>query len=195
MKNESVLYVSRGDLSARFDLQKQTFLATMDQLNALPFSYALRTELECDPTRKQLIPYALLFDADGRILSYSRNGSEERLRRKRSVGFGGHVNDKDEGNSLFEILCSGLLRELNEEVGLQISAKSLNLLGVINEEVSTVGLSHTGVVFKVELSAKDFSFDREIQNPHWGECGGVKEEGFELWSVLALKLAKQFEEK
>lgn len=195
MKSESVLYVSRDDLSAGFDLRKQTFLATADQLNALPFSYAPRSELECDQTKKQMIPYALLFDMDGNILSYSRNGSEERLRRRRSVGFGGHVNDKDKGNSLLEILRFGLLRELDEEIGLRIPAESLNFLGVINEEVSAVGLFHTGIVFKVELSTKNFSFDGEIQDPHWGKSEDVEESDFELWSVLALKLVKQFDEK
>src|SRR4051794_16485928 len=65
-------------------------------LNPAGFSFRPRSEVETDPSFKQLIPYVVLRYGD-KVFHYCRGGSgtETRLHAKRSVGIGGHIADTD----------------------------------------------------------------------------------------------------
>src|ERR1035438_1998705 len=99
---------------------------------------------------KQIIPYVLI-EHRGRILAYQRTakGNESRLHNKYSIGFGGHINDTDL-QPQSNILYTGMLRELNEEVYLP-TLSGLQLLGCINDDASLVGQVHLGVVFRAQV--------------------------------------------
>ena len=55
-----------------------------------------RSEVEDDPSLKQIIPY-VVFRSAGAVFCYTRgkSGGEARLRRRRSLGVGGHVAEDD----------------------------------------------------------------------------------------------------
>src|SRR5438270_8490205 len=73
-----------------------------------------RAAVETDPAYKQLIPYVVLA-CRGQLFHYTRMaGGEARLRAKRSVGVGGHINPTDADAT--DPYRAGLLRELAEEV-------------------------------------------------------------------------------
>jgi predicted NUDIX family phosphoesterase len=191
MKNENVLFVPRPELARVMDLSKTFWRVTAAELSQLPFDFAPRAELETDGSRKQLIPYALLLDERKRVLTYRRHGSEKRLADKWSAGIGGHVNDGDKRPALLNTLTAGLSREIKEETGLCVSAPQMLLLGMINEEISEVGHSHTGVVFAINVQNAAFVYDAEIAEPHFWNMDNVDLSLFETWSSLALDLYKE----
>jgi predicted NUDIX family phosphoesterase len=188
MKNENVLVVAKDELERHFNLRQEFWSISEQDLNVLAAYYKSRQEAETDFNAKQLIPYALISDQEGRILTYNRHGSEQRLKGIFSVGIGGHVNDEDENCSIYKTLTTGLRREMNEEIGLRVSNADISLAGMINEDRSEVGHCHIGVVFKVELHDAMPSFSSEIENPQWLPLQDIDLSKFELWSALALKL-------
>ncbi len=114
--------------------------------------FASRAEVEHDPSRKQIIPYAVVVGR-GHMLLLRRldGGGERRLHHLYSVAVGGHLNPSDahEGDPL----ATGARRELLEEVA--IGRGSMGIIGFVNDETNPVGSVHFGVVFRVEVEGRD----------------------------------------
>lgn len=127
-----------------------------------------RAEKEIDPGYKQLIPYVVLARPDGRVLLYRRKnkntGGEARLDEKLSIGIGGHVEPTDAMTALrldreaptlrlapdqiSAVLRACALREILEETDAKPdSIIRLDLAGFVNEDETSVGQVHFGVVF------------------------------------------------
>lgn len=190
MKNENVLSVPVQDLQKVFELSKMYWKGAISQIDSFEQRFEPRSIAETDFTMKQVIPYALLLDESGRVLSYRRCGSEKRLKGIRSVGFGGHVNDGDRRDTFSSTLKNGLIRELAEEIGLTVEADELVFVGFINEEETEVGHCHIGAVFTIVPGDRKLRFDAEIGDPEWISPSSVDLSQFELWSSLALQLLK-----
>lgn len=190
MKQENVICVPISNMMEVFDLNKTVWKVTSKDINGLRFCFISRSDAEKNFDYKQLIPYAIVQDEEGLVLTYQRCGSEKRLSEMFSVGIGGHVNDLDFGQSLYDRLLAGLKREFDEEIGVRLSDTQINLIGMINEEQTEVGHCHTGVVFLVKLDRTKLKFDEEIGNPRWSAKNDLDLDRFELWSSLALMLAK-----
>lgn len=119
-----------------------------------------RSLAETDYTRKQLIVYVIVRVND-LILSYQRTpkDSEERLRAKYSIGFGGHVNATD--LSLFsstddyrQLLRQAVWREVGEEITINSGViGEPELICFINDDSNDVGRVHFGVVWLIRLRA------------------------------------------
>lgn len=156
-------------------------------------SYRPRSEMEQDPSFKQLIPYVIFRHtaADGTVslFQYKRGSGqgEKRLHAKRSVGIGGHISSDDA--SCDDAYAEGMRRELAEEVIIETEYKS-TVAGLINDDLTEVGKVHLGVVhiFDVEQPA--------VRSREDDLCDGrfvpVKEllaeiEEFETWSQISLK--------
>jgi predicted NUDIX family phosphoesterase len=114
------------------------------------FSFRPRSQVETDPSFKQLIPYIVLTSGD-RVFHYRRgaSGTEARLRALRSVGIGGHISEADAAGS-DDLYRTGMMRELTEEV--DVPAYTERFLGFINDDRTLVGSVHLGVVHRFELS-------------------------------------------
>jgi len=188
MKKENVLCVPVISLTDEFDIKAGYWPTNKDSINKLPFIFKARELAECDFSHKQLIAYALVFNERGELLHYQRCGSEKRLKGIWSAGIGGHTNDLDKGDTLYDTLTNGLLREFEEETGLKIKLDDIELLGMINEEKTEVGHCHTGVVFKITVNPENLLLDAEIGNPQWKTPELLDLANFELWSGLAIKL-------
>lgn len=112
-----------------------------------------RTEAENRDNFKQIIAYVILRDEDGRVLTYRRGrlSSAELLKGALCVGFGGHVTSNDT-MSLFGQKDAGVslaaAREIAEELRGTEFPTDLELLGVINDDSSPLGLRHLGVVLE-----------------------------------------------
>lgn len=153
--NERVLVVPAAELDrlGRF----QGFHADADRylsvlLKPENTSFRTRSEVETDPSLKQIIPYVVLRSA-GKVFCYTRGGSqgEKRLHSLRSLGVGGHVDEADAGgNCGFEAYDTAMRRELEEEVDIQ-SPGVLKLAGLINDDATPVGEVHLGVVHIYDL--------------------------------------------
>jgi predicted NUDIX family phosphoesterase len=73
---------------------------------------------------------------------------ESRLHEKVSIGLGGHVNPKDAAHSE-KPWESALKRELQEEVLIQGTWEA-KWIGFLNDDDTSVGKVHFGVVYKIE---------------------------------------------
>lgn len=112
-------------------------------------SYRPRSEMETDPSFKQLIPYVIFRHTDelgiSRLFQYTRGSGqgEKRLHAKRSIGIGGHISaiDSNEADPYLE----GMRRELEEEVFIN-TAYQANCVGLLNDDDTEVGRVHLGVV-------------------------------------------------
>ncbi len=114
--------------------------------------YRPRSEVETDPSLKQIIPY-VVFRCHNEAFCYTRGSSqgESRLHRLRSLGVGGHVAQEDAGGErtrgAYEL---ALKRELDEEVAVS-SPGRIQLVGLINDDSTPVGQVHLGVIHRFDL--------------------------------------------
>lgn len=159
-------------------------------------SYRARGEMEHDPSFKQLIPYVLFrwHDAEGRphLFQYKRGGGqgEKRLHAKRSVGVGGHISTVDatagENHAVYR---EGMLRELAEEVAIE-AAYEEQCVGLINDDETSVGTVHLGVVHLCDLQEPAVGpREDDIQEAGFRPIDALLTElpEFESWSQIALQ--------
>jgi predicted NUDIX family phosphoesterase len=157
--NERVLVVPASLLDGlgRF----QGFCGDVDRylpvlLEKQNISFRPRGQMEEDPSYKQLIPYCVLRHGDS-VFRYMRGKKmgEKRLHALESIGVGGHISVTDE-RPLFggarETYEEAMRRELDEEVVIE-SSYSQHCAGLINDDSSSVGQVHLGIVHLFELEA------------------------------------------
>ncbi len=158
-----------------------------------------RPEAETDPEWKQVIPYVTVFDPDGRVLVYPRQGTEARLHAFWSLGIGGHIDRADAAGDEApgpKLLARAARREVEEEYPVRWLG-GLEVVGLISEDESEVGRVHVGVCCRLTVdpaTARDG--DGELRGHRWappGEPAGALPEGagFELWSELAWALHRE----
>ena len=121
-------------------------------LDPANFSFRPRSEVETDPSFKQLIPYVVLMHGD-QVFHYRRGraGTEKRLQALRSIGIGGHISEADAAGG-DDPYRTGMIRELAEEVAIGCEWDE-TFLGFINDDRTPVGEVHLGVVHLFELKA------------------------------------------
>lgn len=123
-----------------------------------------RDDAEIDTEFRQIIPYVIVKDYNNKILVYKRTskGGEGRLHNKISIGFGGHVNPKDDSEKLntkstIQLCCE---RELKEELGLNENDYNLLYTGYIKLSNTEVDKVHFGLVFEAKINS-DIEFKTE----------------------------------
>jgi predicted NUDIX family phosphoesterase len=152
--------------------------------------YRPRSEVEDDPSYKQIIPYVVFRFADT-VFCYTRGKSqgEARLHRLRSLGVGGHVSEDDaEGRKSLDAYESAMRRELDEEVEVA-SPGRIRRVGLINDDSTPVGQVHLGVVHLYELEHPHVSAREE----GLAEAGFIPlsniltiQHEFETWSQICI---------
>ncbi len=156
-----------------------------------------RSQLESDPSFKQLISYTL-FISGRRIFVMKRLNAqgEKRLRGLLSVGVGGHMNPvegipwpgKRRVADVKNLVGLNTVREIKEEVVLA-GNPPLRIVGFLNDDENEVGRVHLGVVSVVHLASPLLAVretDKMIGT--WVELldlGGLG--AFETWSSLVLQ--------
>ncbi len=152
--------------------------------------YRPRSEVEDDPSFKQIIPY-VVFRSGDRVFCYTRGKSqgEARLHRLRSLGVGGHVSEDDaQSGRTLDAYESALRRELEEEVAIR-SAGQIRRVGLINDDSTPVGRVHLGIVHLFELDRPEMD-PREDGLADAGflpvETIRTLRDEFETWSQIAI---------
>jgi predicted NUDIX family phosphoesterase len=149
-----------------------------------------RSEVEEDPTLKQIIPY-VVFRCAGAVFCYTRGKSqgETRLHRLRSLGVGGHVAEEDAGGrATLDAYEIALRRELDEEVEVQ-SAGTIRRVGLINDDSTPVGQVHLGVVHLYDLEQPAVTPREDgLAEPGFVPLEELRDqaERFETWSQICL---------
>ena len=159
-----------------------------------------RSRVESDEHYKQIIPYVVL-RCNNRFFTYCREGSEDRLSGKYSIGIGGHLNLRDYQGVLADVPMNGAKREFWEEVYLEDRTISHHMW--VESSFSTrpyflydptdfVGQVHFGIVYIMNLSqvvADGIRLKEEGYNPEWKTAGELRDLGDQLegWSRLVVQ--------
>lgn len=152
-----------------------------------------RAQAEEDPSYKQLIPYCVFTNKPG-IFVYQRTkkGGESRLHDRYSIGVGGHINPCDNSDDSFRTsYLAGMIRELNEEVGLDNDFATSKVDGVIYDDSNKVGQVHFGIVHHLVLFSDDKMKckDEALANGEFWPLYRLFDniDKFENWSQLVIK--------
>jgi len=150
-----------------------------------------RSELEEDPSFKQVIPYGIISHNESFYLFRRKSGqTEERLHNKFSLGVGGHMNPNNSAESNEQFLIDELKRELFEEVSLQNGCliEDIEFIGFINDDTIPVGRVHIGLLYNIRLSNKEVIINEtEKMIADWIDKSGLADfyEEMETWTKIA----------
>ena len=156
-------------------------------------SFQPRSQMESDPSYKQLIPYVLLQwtgdDGVTKLFTYTRGGGsgEARLHAKRSVGIGGHISREDAAGGS-DPYATGMQRELSEEVRLESSYRE-HRDGLIYDPTTDVGKVHLGVVHRFVLESPAVtSNEADLADGGFVSVDELRQQmdRLETWSQLAI---------
>jgi len=199
-KKESVLCIHRDRLPPSWvdpqSIVPMEIAAFIKECTISGFDFINRQEAEKDTSLKQIIPYIVLQTKDLAYTAiYNRQGSEKRLHDLWSLGIGGHINpvDQEKGNSSFkDILLSGMIRELDEELIKRPSLDQAEFSGIISEDITDVGSVHLGAVFRIlTQTPESYLPGPELFRFQWVKTNKLNQFNVELWSQLTLALISQ----
>jgi predicted NUDIX family phosphoesterase len=159
-----------------------------------------RSELEEDPSFKQIIPYAIISNnepecsGDRQSQSFylfrrTSGQTEKRLHNKFSLGVGGHMNPNDSMESKEQYLIDELKRELFEEVKLLNGCliEDIEFIGFINDDTISVGRVHIGLLYNIHVSNKEvYVNETDKMTAEWIDKPNLAEfyEGMETWTKI-----------
>jgi predicted NUDIX family phosphoesterase len=169
----------------------------LDNLESVPRSIA-----EESNNYKQLVVYILIKSGEF-YLTYRRTekSEEKKLRKKYSIGIGGHVNVADRGQlSLFksnykksiDFILQAVWREINEEINIEAGrVKDPYIVCFINDDSDVVGWRHFGITWLLEIR-EPFVKSRKGKGIGKLEFRNLKqirenESEFERWSQLLIE--------
>ena len=110
--------------------------------------YEPRSQMEQDPSYKQIIPYLVLRDGPRYFLMQRTTaGGDPRLHNRYSIGVGGHLNPGDGG------LLGGLRREWEEELVAGF-VPEFRLIALLNDDTTPVGAVHLGAVYLADAAGR-----------------------------------------
>ncbi len=120
-----------------------------------------RSQMETDPSYKQIIPY-LIYTHDGKYFLMQRQpkASETRLQSKYSLGIGGHIRQEDiQGADI----ATWARREFEEEVVFN-GSYTIEPLGLLNDDTNDVGKVHIGFVFLLHGDSANIAVQEELKS-------------------------------
>jgi len=164
MSGEYILTVKRDHLFPRGVwhgfLQQTDFNFYYDIINQKK-EFILRSDVECNPAYKQIIPY-LVFTYNNTFFLMERASSttEQRLRSRYSLGIGGHIRKKDTANT--KTIFDWAQRELYEEITYGGNF-IVQPIGIINDDSNSVGRVHIGFVFLLTGDSDAISVKSELK--------------------------------
>lgn len=161
--DEKVLCIPRGHLESLTTTPIHGITTEVDRffpsiITPGNFLFVPRCLAEDDPGFKQLIPYILVVTKSGKILRYKRGkkGEENRLHDLFSIGVGGHINERDFNGAL--TYSNALVRELNEEIGLEVDSSKLPPpVAIVNHDDTDVAKVHVGAVHVLQIEDRTAS--------------------------------------
>ena len=149
-----------------------------------------RSELEEDPSFKQIIPYSVISSGDSFYLFKRSSGqTEKRLHNKFTLGAGGHMNPGGFAVSKEQYFIDELKRELFEEVRLLNGCliEDIEFIGLINDDTIPVGKFHIGLLYNILVSNKEvYINETDKMTAEWIDKSNLAEfyNGMETWSKI-----------
>jgi len=159
-----------------------------------------RSELEEDPSFKQIIPYAIISNKEPErsgarqsqsfyLFKRTSKQTEKRLHNKFSLGVGGHINPNDSMESKEQYLIDELKRELYEEVRLLNGCliEDIEFIGFINDDTISVGSVHIGLLYNIHVSNKEvYINETDKMTADWIDKSNLIDfyESMETWTKI-----------
>jgi len=160
-----------------------------------------RLTAEEDSNYKQIVSYVMVKYKDS-LLRFTRgvvSSVGQYLRGQYSIGFGGHVEDRDWPRDwpIFGYPDAGynnsVIRELVEEIGtspLDFSPHNFRLVGVLNDDSTELGRRHFAFIHLLELPSPKFKKgEKSINRLQFIEIPRLADEfeQYEYWSKLCIQ--------
>lgn len=151
-----------------------------------------RSELEEDPTLKQIIPYAMISNEGSFYLIRRTSGqTEKRLHNKLHLGVGGHMNPRRSNEPNEQYLINELKRELFEEVRLLNGCfiDNIEFIGFINDDSMSVSSVHLGLLYNIHVSNKNVVINEtDKMTADWIDKTDLVKyyEEMETWTKIAI---------
>jgi len=150
-------------------------------------SFRERGEVEEDEKWKQLIPYTYVCDPRANtVLAYKRavRGGEPRLAGKWSLGFGGHINPRDDRLGRHRMIDLATNRELQEELIFHYPYDAPVTMGFLYITDTPVDRVHFGVIRRALYwgDPGDVQHNEEIAELKWIPVAELGQYTFEGWS-------------
>ena len=192
---ELVFAVPTGELWKLLTYKEKGLIkANSDVLNRIVQHglFRKRSELEEDPSFKQIIPYAMISNKDSFYLFTRTSGqTEKRLHDKLHLGAGGHMNPGSSKEPDEHYLVNELKRELFEEVRLLNGCliEDIEFIGFINDDSISVGRVHIGLLYDIHVSNKQVVINETAKmSADWIEKTDLAEyyEEMETWTKIAI---------
>lgn len=191
-QDELILVVPRAafqGIDSWHGLQPVEDYAYYANLIAQEGQFLPRSQMETDPTYKQIIPY-LIFMHQGKLFLMQRQAkaTETRLQSKYTLGIGGHIRQEDiQGTDIH----SWARREFDEEV-TYTGDYTIEPLGLLNDDTNDVGRVHIGFVFLLHGNSADINVQSELKSGTLltiAECDGMYD-SMESWTQIAFNYLK-----
>jgi len=184
-KDEKILVVKRTELfkDMPWNGLKEVSFDTYLEIIKTKQEFLWRSQMEEDPSYKQIIPY-LVFSYEGKLFLMQRksSSSETRLSSKFSLGIGGHIREEDlAGKTIFDWAT----REFNEEVDYKGKLK-IKPIGLLNDDTNDVGKVHIGFVFLLEGNSDQINIKSELKQGNLVSLEECKQyyDRMETWSQI-----------
>jgi len=188
--DERILVVKRTDLMPDGGWKgiKQVNFDQYLQIINEKKQFLWRSDMENDPTYKQIIPYLIFnFNQNYFLMQRRSTASETRLRNKYSLGIGGHIRQEDmtKAASIFD----WAKREFHEEVYYD-GKLDIKPIGIVNDDTTTVGKVHLGFVLLLTGNSDNIRVKSELKGGSLMTLADCMHyyENLEPWSQEALKL-------
>lgn len=146
-----------------------------------------REDAETDESYLQIIPYIIVRDEHYQIFHYRRGsgGGEERLKKKLSIGIGGHIEKEDFIRfSPVQAYRTAFQRELQEEIGVE-DVQRIDINGIVLDRETPVGRVHIGIVQTVWVNRESVQVaEEDIEHVGWATVPQLESryDEFEDWS-------------
>ena len=120
-------------------------------------NFKTRDEVEKDASRVQALPVVVVRNADGDVLRLRRREKrgDKPLHDKIVIWAGGHVRCEDAFNGAPLINCA--IRELGEELRLQLESSSMRLIGAVYCDNGGGTSKHVAIVYEWRAPKNDVS--------------------------------------
>ena len=120
-------------------------------------NFSTRDEVETDASRVQALPVVVVRNADGDVLRLRRREkrSDNPLHEKIVIWAGGHVRCEDAVDGAPLVNCA--VRELAEELRLQLEPSSLKMIGAVYFDDGERASKHAAIVYEWRAPQNDVS--------------------------------------
>lgn len=155
---EEILVLDKGQITKVF--REQIYLPESEAWDLIKLfqdsrNFLPREEVEANPNLIQALPVVIVRNATGDVLRLRRREKAEQnlLHQKIVIWAGGHVRVEDAINGESIVQCA--IRELGEELRLNVESKDLRLIGAVYMDVGGSTSKHVAITYEWRAATND----------------------------------------